>query len=315
MVAPIGRRILDGALEVAVVPSFSRIGPLVRNRLWDWSPVPPAALDGEVVVVTGATSGLGAQIALDAARAGAIVEVVGRNPERGAAVVDRIEAAGGRATFRSADLSDLDAVTDLAHTLGDAHPRVRAIVHNAGALLPRRETSAQGLEVTWASMVVAPHLLTRLLADRLERAIWMSSGGMYLQALDLDDWSWSRREWDGTRAYAQAKRAQVDLVAEATDRGEGPVQFAMHPGWADTPGVDAALPGFKKVMGPLLRTPADGADTATWLVAEPVAALVAGGFYLDRRPRSTVRWPGTGTSVTDRRALRALVDGQAGLSA
>jgi hypothetical protein len=141
----------------------------------------------------------------------------------------------------------------------------------------------------------------------------MSSGGMYLQALDLDDWSWARRSWDGTRAYAQAKRAQIDLVAEATERGEAPLQVAMHPGWADTPGVTDSLPGFARLMGPLLRSADEGADTAVWLAAEPRAALRAGGFYLDRRPRSTVRWPGTGTSIADRGRLRELVDEQAGL--
>jgi dehydrogenase/reductase SDR family protein 12 len=163
-------------------------------------------------------------------------------------------------------------------------------------------------------MVVAPHLLTRRLEDRLDRAIWMSSGGMYLQALDLTDWGWQRRDWNGSRAYAQAKRAQLDLVAEATNRGEGPLQVAMHPGWADTPGVDAALPGFRKVMGPLLRDADDGADTAVWLCGTDAAEIEPGGFYLDRRTRNTVRWPRTGTSGEDRRRLRDLVDDQAGLS-
>jgi hypothetical protein len=134
---------------------------------------------------------------------------------------------------------------------------------------------------------------------------------MYLQALELDDWSWSQRRWDGTRAYAQAKRAQVDLVAHATELGLAPLQVAMHPGWAATPGVDDALPGFATVMGPLLRSTADGADTAVWLAATERSGLKAGAFYLDRRPRSTVRWPGTATSPADRQRLWDLVDHQA----
>ncbi|MCB0961341.1 MAG: hypothetical protein KDB04_17680, partial [Acidimicrobiales bacterium] len=188
-----------------------------------------------------------------------------------------------------------------------------ALVHDAGALLERRQTSSTGVEVTWATMVVAPHLLTRRLADRVDRAIWMSSGGMYLQALDLDDWGWARRPWDGTRAYAQAKRAQVDLVAVTAERAECPISVAMHPGWADTPGVTDSLPGFARVMGPLLRTAEQGADTATWLTALPHDELRPGALYLDRRPRGTVRWPGTATSPADRARLRSLVDRQAGL--
>jgi NAD(P)-dependent dehydrogenase (short-subunit alcohol dehydrogenase family) len=310
-------RLVDAALEATIVPSFSRLGPSVRRRTAGWTELAPGALAGRTVVVTGATSGLGAEIARASAALGAHAVVVGRNPERGAGVVDQIAAAGGTARFEPADLTDLDAVRDLADRLAapevaGTDGRLHAIVHNAGALLPSRQVGSSGLEATWATMVVAPHLLTRRLADRVDRAIWMSSGGMYLQALDLDDWGWERRAWDGTRAYAQAKRAQIDLVAEATERGEAPLQVAMHPGWADTPGVDDALPGFAKAMGPLLRSAAEGADTAVWLTAAERTELRAGAFYLDRRPRGTVRWPGTATSPEDRRQLRALVDGQAG---
>lgn len=309
--APLARAV-DELLEASVVGSFSRLGPAVRRSVAGWSDPAPGSLVGRRIVVTGATSGLGAAIARSVGALGAEVDVVGRDAGRGEAVALEVEALGGRATFRRCDLAELAQVRALAEQLSSGAP-IDALVHNAGALLAERRTAADGLEVTWASMVVAPHLLTRLLAERTGRAIWMSSGGMYLQALDLDDWSWARRPWDGTRAYAQAKRAQIDLVVEATDRGEAPLQVAMHPGWADTPGVSDSLPGFARLMGPLLRSPDQGADTAVWLAGQPAAALRGGAFYLDRRPRGTVRWPGTGTSREDRRRLRALVDRQAGL--
>jgi NAD(P)-dependent dehydrogenase (short-subunit alcohol dehydrogenase family) len=240
---------------------------------------------------------------------------VGRDHERGAQTVRRVQATGGSGRFHAADLAEIADVEALAADLRTRYDRVHAVIHNAGALLPLRQESSAGVEVTWAAMVVGPHLLTQRLADRLDRAVWMSSGGMYLQSLDLDDWGWERRPWDGTRAYAQAKRAQVDLVAQADRPPLGPLQVAMHPGWADTPGVDASLPGFKRVMGPLLRTPVEGADTAVWLTAAEAADLEPGAFYLDRRPRGTVRWPGTRSSSETRAALRALVDRQAGLGA
>jgi len=314
MFADVFRRSADVALEATTLASFSRIGPAARQLIWGWEDVPAGALAGKVVVVTGATSGLGAEIAVEVGAAGATVVAVGRNPERGAETVGRIRSTGGSASFLAADLAELADVGRLAEQVGADHERIHAVVHNAGALLPERRVSSAGIEVTWASMVVGPHLLTERLADRLDRAIWMSSGGMYLQALDLGDWGWERRPWDGTRAYAQAKRAQIDLVTQAASAGEGPLQVAMHPGWADTPGVDAALPGFKRVMGPLLRTPAQGADTAVWLCAADRDDLSPGAFYLDRRPRGTVRWPGTGTSAADRSRLRSLVDAQAGLT-
>jgi hypothetical protein len=67
----------------------------------------------------------------------------------------------------------------------------------------------------------------------------------------------------------------------------------MHPGWADTPGIRSGLPGFARVMGPVLRTPEQGADTAVWLAAAPEAALANGQFWLDRRPRWEHKVPWT----------------------
>jgi dehydrogenase/reductase SDR family protein 12 len=314
MIADLLRRSADAALEATTLGSFTRLGPAARRRIWDWEPIDTVALAGKVVVVPGATSGLGAEIAVEVAHAGASVVAVGRNPERGAATVDRIRRRGGTARFATADLAELDDVEALAAQLRDDHDEIHAVVHNAGALLPERRVSSTGLEVTWASMVVGPHLLNHRLVDRLGRAVWMASGGLYLQALDLDDWGWEQRPWNGTRAYAQAKRAQIDLVAQADRPPNGPLQVALHPGWADTPGVEASLPGFRRVMGPLLRTPAEGAETAVWLCAAAGEDLEPGRFYLDRRPRGTVRWPGTGTSPVDRTRLRALVDDQAGIA-
>ncbi|WCO65413.1 SDR family NAD(P)-dependent oxidoreductase [Iamia majanohamensis] len=313
--APIVRRGVDAALEVAVVPSFSRIGSIVRSRVEGWEPAPPGTLDGEVVVITGATSGLGRATAEAVGALGASIELVGRNAERGSAAVAELSAVGVEARFRPTDVGDVAAVSDLADALVASHRRIHAVVHSAGGITKERQTTPQGLETTWASMVVGPRLLTRRLAtdlaDGLGRAVWVTSGGMYLQDVDMDDLGWEDRDWDGTRAYAQAKRAQVDIVAEASARGEAPLQVAVHPGWANTPGVTDALPGFDRVMGPILRTPDEGADSLVWLVAQPAESLAPGALYHDRRVRGTVRWPGTATSTVDRARLLRIVDDQA----
>jgi hypothetical protein len=90
---------------------------------------------------------------------------------------------------------------------------------------------------------------------------------------------------------------------------------AMHPGWADTPGLEASLPGFRRVMGPLLRTPEEGIDTTVWLAANPEAtpAAVGGRLVLDRRARPFDRIPATRVSARDRRELWDRVVAMAGI--
>jgi dehydrogenase/reductase SDR family member 12 len=108
----------------------------------------------------------------------------------------------------------------------------------------------------------------------------------------------------------------VSLMREWTRRSAGhDITFvAMHPGWADTPGIAAALPGFHRVMGPLLRTPAEGIDTMVWLAADPRAAGLAGRLVLDRRVRPFDRIPSTRVSPADRRELWDAVVHLAGIA-
>jgi len=137
------------------------------------------------------------------------------------------------------------------------------------------------------------------------RVISVTSGGMYTQKLDLDDLESSSGPFSGSRAYARAKRAQTALVREWARRlrGTGVTVSAMHPGWADTPGLAETLPGFYRAMRPLLRTPAEGADTIVWLATDRTGAAASGALYLDRRPRPFDRIPGTRLTRADRRCL------------
>jgi hypothetical protein len=92
----------------------------------------------------------------------------------------------------------------------------------------------------------------------------------------------------------------------------------MHPGWADTPGVRESLPTFRKLMGPLLRSPAQGADTLVWLAADDGPPLATTGeFWLDRHPRSIHKLPSTRASDTPdrRRELREWVVAASGATA
>ncbi|MDQ1248323.1 MAG: dehydrogenase/reductase family er 12, partial [Actinomycetota bacterium] len=131
---------------------------------------------------------------------------------------------------------------------------------------------------------------------------------------DVDTVQFGPDDYDGVRAYARAKRAQVALTEQWAARfGDSGVVFhAMHPGWADTPGVAESLPGFRKVTGPFLRSPDDGADTIVWLAAADEPLAVNGRFWLDRTPRNTIKVPWTRAEAGEAERLWDLVVEQTG---
>jgi dehydrogenase/reductase SDR family protein 12 len=298
--ANVAERFVDEVLEASVVGSFSSIGPLVRCRTAGWQP--PPSLAGKVVLVTGATSGLGLATVIGQARLGATVRFVARDKKKAETAVGMIgEASPGiDVGYLLADMGELEQVRAVADKFVSDHGRLDVLVHNAGALSRQYSTNNAGTEVTVASQLVAPFLLTGLLLKQLQaarpsRVIQVSSGGMYTQRFDLTGLEMEPGSYDGTVAYAKVKRAQLVLMHEWVRRfGSTGIAFhAMHPGWADTPGIRSGLPGFSKVMGPILRSAASGADTAVWLSAAPQAVETNGKFWLDRRPRWEHKVPWT----------------------
>ena len=300
--------VVDRTLECAVVPSFTRIGYDVRSRLDHWTPISRFDLTGRVVVITGATSGLGLSAAADFLARGATVEIIGRDAAKTAAVCERLrsEAPSDRLGFLVADTGDLDAVRRVCDELADRHGPIHALIHNAGALDKEYALSPQGIERTVASQVVGPFLMTGLLLPLLRhrpggRVVWVSSGGMYTQPLSVTALDGGPDGYRGAVAYARAKRAQVTLAQMWAEqlRPDRVTVHAMHPGWADTPGVRKSLPTFRRVLGPLLRNPEQGVDTLVWLAADDGAPLYTTGlFWLDRRPRPIHRLSSTRRSDT-----------------
>ncbi|HXZ75741.1 MAG TPA: SDR family NAD(P)-dependent oxidoreductase [Streptosporangiaceae bacterium] len=303
----------DALLEASVVGSFSRIGLLVRSRLLpEFTTRAPVTLEGRIVVITGATSGIGYAAATGLARLGAAVHFLARDPVRAASTHRRIAAASGnqRISYGLADLDDPGSVRAFAAEYLTAHGRLDVLIHNAGAIHPSYQTDDAGTELTVAGQVIAPFLLTSLLlpallAARRSRVITVSSAGMYTQRLDPATLQMPASGYRGVTAYARAKRAQVALSREWARRLAGTeVAFhAMHPGWVNTPGIAAALPRFHRAMRPLLRTPEQGADTIIWLAASDPARLGSGRFWHDRRPRAEYRLPRTREAPTAARVL------------
>ena len=292
-------------LETSVVGSFSRIGPVVRRRLFRWTELDGRTLVGRTVVVTGATLGLGFEVAGQFARARARVVLVARDRERAQRTRDELatQTANPNISVVVCDVGDLESVHRCAEELR-ALGEIHVLVHNAGALTRSRVTTRQGLELTTAVHLVGPYLLTRLIEPELvagrARVIWVTSGGMYAEPLDLDWLASPGLEYDGVKAYAKVKRAQVSLVERWAPElaSRGVTMTVMHPGWVDTPGLRQSLPAFRRIVGPLLRTVPEGVDTVAWLATAPEDSVAPGTLWLDRRVRSPHRLARTRRSDT-----------------
>ncbi len=304
--------LVDSVLDRTVIGGYTNVGYRIRRR--GWQGPEPRSLDGKVVMVTGATSGLGLAAAEGFARLGATVWLVVRSEARGerarAAIAER--SGSHDVHVGLCDLSDLRSVRRFGERFTAEEQRLDVLVNNAGVLTAERAVSPDGIELTFATNVVGPFLLTNLLIPRLEdgapaRIINVSSGGMYTQRIRLDDLQSERGQFDGAMAYARAKRAQVILTEMWAQRleGRGVVVHAMHPGWADTPGVKTSLPRFYRLTRPLLRTPEQGADTIVWLGAADEPGCSTGLFWHDRRPRPTHLLPWTRETQQEREQLWA----------
>ncbi len=312
-------RTLDSLRDSSVLFSFDRSGferHAARFRPGDLD----VDLAGKVCLVTGANSGIGLATARGLAQRGAGVWLLCRHRERGEAALNTLLAETGNRDLHL-ELVDVSSLASVEALCGRLSPeRVDVLVHNAGVLPVERSVTADGLELTWATNVVGPFLMTHRLLPRLEaaeqgRVINVSSGGMYTQRLDLSDPQWEERTFDGVKAYALTKRAEVvlnELWAERSARTEV-THNSMHPGWADTPAVKTSLPRFHGVMASRLRSPEQGADTIVWLAACRRLTGETGRFWFDREPQKAVALPGTREAPEDRRRLWELVAEQAGV--
>ena len=307
--------ILDGAMDRALVLGYTRIGSGLRRHWWPADPAPDA-LVGKRVLVTGATAGIGLEMARAFAGLGAIVHVLGRNADKVRRCVAEISAQvpGAEVIGEVCDVSDLDAVTAWTTEFASRVPALDGLVHNAGLMPKERFVTPQGHELQFATHILGPHLMTERLLPLLRAArgasvVFVSSGGMYSAPLVVDDLE-SGRDYNGVRTYARTKRMQVVLADAWAHRmaGTGVKVESMHPGWVDTPGVAEYLPRFRVITRPLLREVADGADTAVWLVATRPQST-PGHFWHDRAQRpTTFGWQRPENPARVRRFLQQVSD-------
>jgi NAD(P)-dependent dehydrogenase (short-subunit alcohol dehydrogenase family) len=238
-------------------------------------------MTARTIVITGASSGIGANAAGRLAAAGWTVAVVGRNPERTAAVAD---AVGG--TPFLADYDRLDEVRELARVLADRYDRIDVLANNAGGLVPRRGLSADGHERTFQHNHLAPFLLTNLLMPVLEASsatvIGTASAANRFGRLRLDDLDWQKRPYlGGWQAYGTSKIETILFARELATR-TGLTAYSFHPGYVRTSfGSDSALIRFGNWLsrGTLAISPEEGATPLVQLALEDSDA--PNGTYFD----------------------------------
>jgi NAD(P)-dependent dehydrogenase (short-subunit alcohol dehydrogenase family) len=251
-------------------------------------------MQGRVVVVTGASSGIGAAAAVELAGRGATVVPVGRDRKRLDEVSAKIRAANpaGVAEPLTADFAELANVRRLAEELLERHEQIHVLVNNAGLVSGRRSLTADDYETTFAVNHLAPFLLTNLLLERLRgsapaRVVTTSSDAHRSGTIDLDDLQ-GERKWAAWSSYSNSKLANVLFTRALARRLEGTnvVANCLHPGVIRTRlGRGTPLPirlGWN-VAGRFFKSPATGAETIVYLATVPEAEHVSGAYFADSR--------------------------------
>jgi NAD(P)-dependent dehydrogenase (short-subunit alcohol dehydrogenase family) len=252
-----------------------------------------------VVLMTGATSGIGRETAVELARRGAAVLAVSRDRARGEAAAEEIRRRSGSGSVELflADLSSQASIRELARAVRARHDRLHVLVNNAGIINLRRRTTVDGLEETFAVNHLAPFLLTNLLLDRLSagapaRIVNVASAAHKFGRVDFTDLQ-GEAAFKGLRAYADSKLDNVlftyELARRLEERGlTGVTANCVHPGGVDT-GIWRGMTGFLRLamaaMRPFLLTPARGAEPLIHLASSPELSGVTGRYFHRMKPR------------------------------
>jgi NAD(P)-dependent dehydrogenase (short-subunit alcohol dehydrogenase family) len=260
-------------------------------------------VDGKVVVVTGANTGIGKETAKALALRGAVTVLACRDPAKAEAAVADIRASTGNDAVSAVqvDLADLQQVERCAAALGDRYEKIDVLINNAGGTWSARQLTPQGLEHTFTVNYLSHYLLTRRLLPRLVaaapgRVINVTSvAHRFARGVRWADPQYERG-WRGLRAYNQSKLAQVLFTRELARRfaADGVIAHAAHPGLVrshfaqdgDTRGLDAIAVELVLVRS---VTPAQGAETSVYLATSPEAAETNGGYWVRCTPHRPSR--------------------------
>ena len=252
-------------------------------------------MNGKVVVITGATSGIGKVAAEKLAAMGARLVIVARDPVRGEALMARLAEVGAGAEHRIhyADLTLLADMKRVADDIAVAEDRVDVLLNNAGALFGSWELTEDGLERTFAlnhmSYFVLTHgLRERLLASAPARVVNTSSDAHEGKRLDFHDLQ-SSRGYAAFKAYGRSKLCNILFTRELARRleGSGVTANCFHPGFVNTRFGDESggLMAIGVRIGKAFAlSPEKGAETLIYLASSPEVQDASGGYFYRRQP-------------------------------
>lgn len=258
-------------------------------------------MQGKTILITGATNGIGRVAALELAKSGAHVVIVGRNPARIQETLSEIKAkTQGTASLDSftADLSIMSEVRRLAAEFKARYTRLDVLINNAGAIFSSRQETAEGYEMTFALNHLNYFLLTHLLLDTLKasapaRIINVSSDAHQLGPLNFDDLQVKQNySMGGFRAYGRSKLMNIMFTYELARRLSGtPIAVnAMHPGSVATGfghGSGLLLDLVMKVFHRFSLSPERGADTIIYMASSPEVEGITGKYFYQRKVTAT----------------------------
>lgn len=251
-------------------------------------------LSGEAAVVTGASSGIGIEIARALASTGAVVTLAVRDVDAGRRVALQIAAATGNQAVEVQEL-DLTSLASVRAFVENWTTPLRILICNAGVMAPPETYTANGWELQFATnhmghFALALGLHNSLAAAQAARIVSVSSSAHGLSPVVFDDLFFEKRPYEPMQAYGQSKTANVLFAVEASRRwvGDGIRANAVMPGgvWTNVqrfwqPEVLDAAKASALASGLTLKTPEQGAATAVFVATSPDLEGVGGRYFED----------------------------------
>ncbi|MFX1538353.1 MAG: SDR family oxidoreductase [Promethearchaeota archaeon] len=258
-------------------------------------------MDEKICLVTGATSGIGKATALELARMGATVVIVGRNKERSTLIQREIQNRTGNQSvgLLIADLSSQKSVRNLSQTFKSKYQQLYVLINNAGTFLTKRHVTEDGLEMTLAVNYLSRFLLTNLLLDVLKKSApariinvageYHTKGEIYFDDINLE------HNYSGSRANNQAKLADVLFTYELARRLDGTnvTVNCLHPGAVKTGAVfkdkDASfsMKTMYTIFSIFFKSPEKGAETSVYLASSPEVEGVTGKYFVNKKVKKS----------------------------